>query len=75
MDKFVCAAIEYTDHEGIPVHSDLCPPDHDPNLMWDDDWLQRLHAALDEWVHRSGGTGHFVIGGANLWDALNAWGE
>jgi hypothetical protein len=73
--NWVCAAIEYTNEEGMPVHSDLCPPNCSPNWMEGEEWREFLHATLDNWLDKSGGTGHFVIGGQDLWDALNAWAD
>lgn len=58
-----CAEIQYDTPEGM-VHSDICyccgkkddapPPDND--------YRQFLHDNLDEWLDKSNGTGHFVVG-------------
>ena len=59
----VCAEIQYMGADGS-VHSDICPPEHtlDPA---DTEWRALLHACLDEWIDRSGGTGHFVVRDSN----------
>lgn len=49
--------IQYTNAEGLGVHSDFgtlpAPaPDH----------RKFLHALLDEWLDKSGGTGYFFLG-------------
>jgi hypothetical protein len=64
---YVCAGIEY----GDGIHSDICPPECEPGRMDSAEWRRFLHTNLDEWLDKSDGTGHFVIGGASLWDALN----
>lgn len=75
MSNWVCAAITYAsgDYAGdVPdVHSDVCPPGCSPANLSNPEWRQFFHDTLDNWLDRSGGTGYFAIGGANLWDALN----
>lgn len=75
MSNWVCAGITYSSGDYVgevaDVHSDICPPGCSPANLTDPEWRRRMHAALDEWLDRSDGTGHFAIGGPNLWDALN----
>jgi hypothetical protein len=39
--------------------------------MGREEWRQFLHANLDEWLDNSDGTGHFAIGGDDLWHRLS----
>lgn len=64
---YVCAAVEY----GGSVHSDICPPACSAANMGREEWRQFLHANLDEWLDKSDGTGHFAIGGDDLWARLS----
>jgi hypothetical protein len=72
--RYVCAAIEYASSEevmGSDVHSDVCPPGCDPANMAGERWRERIHQALDEWLNKSNGTGHFIIGGPDFWRSLS----
>lgn len=55
------AEIEYTNAEGLSVHSDICPPGCNLENI-NEDWRKFLHANLDEWLDNSRGTGLFYIG-------------
>lgn len=57
----VHAEIEYLNALNQKVHSDLCPPGCDYNRI-SADYYKYLHDALDEWIHKSNGTGIFYIG-------------
>lgn len=57
----VHAEILYETYTGL-VHSDICPPDCQPEGMAKDNYRQLLHACLDEWLDKSNGTGIFYIG-------------
>ena len=52
MSKHICSEIMYND-----IHSDLCGTD-----ITDDNWRFLLHAALNEWLDKSNGTGVFYVG-------------
>lgn len=54
----ICAEIQYDSEIGT-VHSNLCGDDTN-----DKEWGKLLHEALDEWLNKSNGTGHFVVGPA-----------
>lgn len=65
--KGVHAEIEYDTPNG-PVHSDICPPECSLDNITDE-YRKFLHANLDEWLDKSGGTGTFYIaeqGGSSL---------
>ena len=70
--KIVHAEIEYTTEGGVPIHSDLCPPDHDFDVI-DEEYIMFLKDCLDEWLRKSGGTGIFYIaqGAINIDDVLS----
>lgn len=53
--------IEYVREDGLNVHSDLCPPKCEKEGLNNDEYRAYLHAALDEWLKKSGGTGYFYI--------------
>lgn len=57
MTKHICAEIQYETEQGN-VHSDLCTE----GPVWSFEWRQLLHTALDEWLDKSDGTGHFTVG-------------
>jgi len=55
-----CAEIQY---EG-GIHSDICwnCDTRQPDKPLTDDYRKFLHDCLDEWLDKSEGTGHFVVG-------------
>ena len=54
------AEIEYTNADGITVHSDVCPPGCDfANVT--PDIREFYHTLLDEYLDESRGTGEFYI--------------
>jgi len=61
-----CAEIQYASKFGL-VHSDICA-----TMQEDGSFTEKarafLHANLDEWLDKSGGTGFFYIG--NVQDAV-----
>ena len=59
--KEVHAEVYYETPEGN-VHSDICPSCCDFSGI-DEEYRKFLHANLDEWLDRSGGTGAFYIKG------------
>lgn len=74
MNRYVCASIEYASEPGVSgtdVHSDVCPPGCLPANLGSAQWREFIHSALDSWLDNSDGTGHFVIGGSEFWDAFN----
>lgn len=71
---YVCAGITYMEGETL-VNSDICPPGCLAGNMGRDEWRKFLHDTLDEWLDNSGGTGHFIVGGEDVWNALNKAGE
>lgn len=66
-EEEVCAEIEYFDHEREGwVHSDICPEQHLLSEVADmEQYKLLLHQCLDEWLDRSNGTGHFLIGSSS----------
>jgi hypothetical protein len=56
-EKHICAEIQYETPRGN-VHSDLCTE----GPVCSNGWRQLLHSALDEWLDKSDGTGHFTVG-------------
>jgi|TARA_R110000824_G_scaffold320638_5_gene507633 hypothetical protein len=62
----VCGEIEYESESGL-VHSDLCPPEHNPAGILEDSYRELLHVCLDEWLDKSGGTGRFFVGDSKTW--------
>lgn len=71
--RIVCAEYMYTREDGQTLHSDVCPPGHDSRNMGEE-YRDFLHGCLDEWLDKSGGSGHFVIGQASSdgWVTLHA---
>lgn len=68
-----CAEIEYEGEyfdewskkiEQGGIHSDICwnCNPHNPDEPLSDDHRKFLHDCLDEWLDKSKGTGHFVVG-------------
>lgn len=58
----VHAEVEYEGYDRRSIHSDICPPECHPDGLKDPQYRAFLHANLDEWLDRSGGTGMFWIG-------------
>lgn len=58
-----CGEIQYEIPEGYSIHSDICWG-HDPReeAPVSDEHRAFLHACLDEWLNKSGGTGGFWLG-------------
>lgn len=63
MNEF-CGEIQYETAEGN-VHSDLCKH-NDEGVS--EDYRALLHACLDEWLNKSGGTGAFWVGDPKYFD-------
>lgn len=68
----ICGEIQYKiDGTGENVHSDVCLEYEDFYVSVDrvdndgETYRKFLHQVLDEWLDRSGGTGHFAIGDFN----------
>lgn len=60
MTAVVHGEIIYIREDGITVHSDICPPDH--NIDKIDDKIRKFyHDSLDEWLNNSKGTGIFYL--------------
>ena len=64
MNREVHAEIEFIrESDGMPIHSDICPPGHSSVGLSDKEYRRFLHDSLDEWLNNSGGTGQFYIKG------------
>jgi hypothetical protein len=59
-NAIVHAEIEYTREDGLGVHSDICPRECKFRNITPE-YRAFLHASLDEWLDKSGGTGSFYI--------------
>jgi hypothetical protein len=62
----ICAEIQYSSKDGN-VHSDLCCEGDNPKfqMLQCPEYRKMLHAALDEWLNKSNGTGYFYVGDIN----------
>lgn len=56
----VHSEIEYIREDGVYVHSDICPPNCTHSEITPE-YRNFLHACLDEWLDKGGGTGKFYI--------------
>lgn len=57
----VHSEIEYTRADGQSVHSDLCPRNCNHDGLLHEEYKAHIHAALDEWLSKSNGSGYFYI--------------